>query len=92
MNRWIGSTGDGVFSVDEWTRYGDELRRPLMVADGLTKTNTVMVVGAGLSGLCVAYRLAMKRPDVQVELLEKSDRCGGRLKPGTKGNGCAMWP
>ena len=66
MNRWIGSTGDDVFSVDEWTRYGDELRRPLMVADGLTKANTVMVVGAGLSGLCVAYRLAMKRPDVQV--------------------------
>lgn len=85
MNQWIGSTGDGVFSVDEWTRYGDELRRPLMLAEGLTKANTVMVVGAGLSGLCVAYRLAMKRPDVQIELLEKSDRCGGTIETWNQG-------
>ncbi|HII20384.1 MAG TPA: FAD-dependent oxidoreductase, partial [Candidatus Poseidonia sp.] len=85
MNRWIGSTGDGVFSEDEWTRYGDELRRPLMVADGLTKANKITVVGAGLSGLCVAYRLAMKRPEVQVELLEKSDRCGGTIETWNQG-------
>lgn len=85
MNRWIGSTGDGVYSVDEWTRYGDELRRPLMVANGLGNAKTVLVVGAGLSGLCVAYRLAKKRPDVQIELLEKSDRCGGTIETWNKG-------
>ena len=85
MNRWIGSTGDGVFSEDDWTRYGDELRRPLMVADGLANAGRVSVVGAGLSGLCVAYRLAMKRPDVQVELFEKSDRCGGTIETWNQG-------
>ena len=85
MNRWIGSTGDGVFSEDDWTRYGDELRRPLMVADGLANAGRVLVVGAGLSGLCVAYRLAMKRPDVQVELFEKGDRCGGTIETWNQG-------
>ena len=74
-----------MFSEDDWTRYGDELRRPLMVADGLANAGRVLVVGAGLSGLCVAYRLAMKRPDVQVELFEKSDRCGGTIETWNQG-------
>jgi len=73
-----------VYSVDEWTRYGDELRRPLMVADGLQNAKNILIVGAGLSGLCVAYRLATKRPDVQIELLEKRDRCGGTVETWTK--------
>lgn len=73
-----------MFSVDEWTRYGDELRRPLMVADGLGEAKHVLIVGAGLSGLCVAYRLATKRPDVQFELLEKRERCGGTVETWSK--------
>ena len=69
-----------MFSEEEWTRYGDELRRPLLVAKGLAEASSVLVVGGGLSGLCVAYRLATKRPDLRIELIEKSDRLGGRRR------------
>lgn len=74
-----------MFSEDEWTRYGDELRRPFMLADGLSEATNVLVVGGGLSGLCVAYRIASKRPDVQIELIEKSDRLGGTVETWSNG-------
>ena len=74
-----------MFSQDEWIRYGDELRRPLMLANGLSDATTVMVVGGGLSGLCIAYRLASKRPDLQIELIEKSDRLGGTVETWSNG-------
>ena len=74
-----------MFSEEEWTRYGDELRRPLLVAKGLAEASSVLVVGGGLSGLCVAYRLATKRPDLRIELIEKSDRLGGAVETWSNG-------
>ena len=71
--------------MEDWVRYGDELRRPLCVADALPNSSTVCVVGGGLSGLTVAYRIASKRPDVRVELIEKSDRLGGVIETWTQG-------
>ena len=67
-------------SLEEWIRYGDELRRPLCVASDLGNSSAVCVVGAGLSGLTVAYRIAAKRPDIHVEIVEKSERCGGVIE------------
>ena len=40
---------------------------------------TVAVVGAGISGLAAARRLAASSPDVEVVVLEASDRVGGKL-------------
>ena len=74
-----------MFSEEEWTRYGDELRRPLLIAKGLAEASSVLVVGGGLSGLCVAYRLATKRPDLRIELIEKSDRLGGAVETWSNG-------
>ena len=71
--------------MEDWVRYGDELRRPLCVADDLPNSSTVCVVGGGLSGLSVAYRIASKRPEVRVELIEKSDRLGGVIETWTQG-------
>jgi oxygen-dependent protoporphyrinogen oxidase len=39
----------------------------------------VVVVGAGLSGLSVAFRLRQLRPDVRLTLLEARDRPGGNV-------------
>jgi len=39
-----------VFTQEEWVRYGDELRRPLHIAEDLPKSDKVFVVGAGLPG------------------------------------------
>jgi len=71
--------------LEEWTRYGDELRRPLCVAQGLNRSSQVCVVGGGLSGLSIAYRIASKRPDVRVEIVEKNDRCGGTIETWSRG-------
>ena len=46
---------------------------------------TVAVLGAGLSGLCCAYRLALA--GARVVILEETDRAGGRsltLRHGNK--------
>ena len=61
----------------DWIRYGDEMRRPLLIHKDLAKSSNVVIVGGGLSGLCCAYRLASKRPDIEVVVLEQSNRLGG---------------
>lgn len=63
--------------VDDWIRYGDELRRPLGLAQKAPESTKLVIVGGGLSGLCVAYRIATKRPDIEIVLVEASDRLGG---------------
>src|SRR5437879_671309 len=40
---------------------------------------TVVIVGGGISGLTLAYRLQQEAPAVQVTLLEKENRLGGTL-------------
>lgn len=39
----------------------------------------VVIVGAGLSGLSLAFRLHQARPDVQVTILERNSRPGGNI-------------
>ena len=40
---------------------------------------SVVIVGAGLSGLSLAYRLHRARPDVAITILDKSSRAGGNI-------------
>jgi oxygen-dependent protoporphyrinogen oxidase len=40
---------------------------------------TVVIVGGGLSGLSLAYRLQQAAPHVAITLLEKDDRPGGKI-------------
>src|SRR3712207_5058554 len=40
----------------------------------------VVVVGAGISGLAAAWELRARRPDVEVVVLEATDRVGGKLR------------
>jgi len=49
----------------------------------------VVVVGAGVSGLSAAYRLRERRPDIDVVVLEASDRAGGLLRT-ERGGGCLV--
>lgn len=69
---------DGRMSnVDAWIRHGSEMRRPLLVADDMSTSEKIVIVGGGLSGLCCAYRIAKKRPDIHVFLIEKAPHLGG---------------
>ena len=63
--------------LDEWVLHGDEMRRPLLVNPKIIESTKLVIVGAGLSGLCCAYRIAKKRPDLEVILHEKSSKFGG---------------
>ena len=67
-------------------RYGDELRRPLLTGPQLGQSKKICIVGGGLSGLTIAYRIASKRPDVEIEILEKSERYGGTIETWSEGD------
>ena len=64
-------------SLDEWVLHCDEMRRPLLVNPKISESTKLVIVGAGLSGLCCAYRIAKKRPDLEIILHEKSSKFGG---------------
>ena len=73
-------------TLDDWIRFGDEIRRPLQIADGLEKSSRIAIIGAGLSGLTIAYRIAKRRPDIEIELHEKTERVGGVISTWKKGD------
>ena len=60
-----------------WIKHGDEIRRPLLVNPKLAKSDKIVIVGAGLSGLACAYRISEIRPDIEIKLVEKSGAPGG---------------
>ena len=64
-------------SLESWIKHGEELRRPLIANAKLGDSEKVVIVGGGLSGLCCAYRIAHKRPDISVIILERTNRLGG---------------
>jgi len=39
-----------------------------------------VIIGGGISGLNSAYKLAKQFPHIKIQILEKSDRLGGRIK------------
>ena len=45
----------------------------------MSERRRVVVVGAGITGLTAAFTLATKRPDLEVVVLEASDRVGGKI-------------
>ena len=63
-------------NLDDWVKHGEEMRRPLLVAEELGKSTKVVIVGGGLSGMACAYRIAKKRPDIDVIIHEKFNRLG----------------
>ena len=71
--------------LESWIRHGEELRRPLIANAKLGKSEKVVIVGGGLSGLCCAYRIAQKRPDISVVIHERSNRLGGVINTWQEG-------
>ena len=63
--------------LQNWIRHGDEMRRPLLANSDLSKAEKIVIVGGGLSGLCCALRIAEKRPELPILLVEKSAELGG---------------
>ena len=76
---------DSLYTLEDWVRFGDELRRPLLVGTNLSTSTKLCIVGAGLSGLAIAYRIASKRSDLEIEILERTNRCGGTIETWSEG-------
>ncbi|WAL61529.1 flavin monoamine oxidase family protein [Thermocoleostomius sinensis] len=68
----------GSFSKRTVQAGGASLQRPLLDTTSIDTTSKVLVVGAGIAGLTVAYRL--HQAGVPVEVIEASPRIGGRLR------------
>ncbi len=73
-----------LFSLEDWIRYGDELRRPILIHPDLSSSKEIIIVGGGLSGLTIAYRIGTNRPDVKITILEKRSKLGGEIETWTK--------
>ena len=69
-----------MYTLEDWVRHGDELRRPLLVSKGLVDSESLGIVGGGLSGLSLAYRIGLERPDLPIKLIEKTGRLGGVIE------------
>ena len=76
---------DSLYSLEDWVRFGDELRRPILITPKLSTSTKLCIVGAGLSGLAIAYRIASKRSDLEIEILERTNRCGGTIETWSEG-------
>ena len=63
--------------LNSWILHGDEMRRPFLVNPKLAESSKLVIIGGGLSGLCCAYRIAMKRTDLEIIIHEKSSTLGG---------------
>ena len=68
------------YSIEDWVRHGQELRRPLLVHPSILDGKISVIVGGGLSGMAIGYRIAKKNPERDVVILEKGERLGGVIE------------
>tara|TARA_B100000459_G_scaffold146755_1_gene113854 strand:- start:1235 stop:2494 length:1260 start_codon:yes stop_codon:yes gene_type:complete len=71
--------------IASWVQHGVEMRRPLLVKEKLSQSEKIVIVGGGLSGMCNAFRIAQKRPQMKIILVEKSNRLGGVISTWSDG-------
>lgn len=69
-----GVKADDLFSIESLLYNGPDISA---AARASQRTKRVIIIGAGIAGLVAALRLLEHGHDVQV--LERSDRCGGRI-------------
>ena len=79
---------DSLYSIEDWVRFGDE-RRPLLVDQICPRLrNYVLWCGP----LRIVHRLqdCIEASDLEIEILERTNRCGGTIETWSKENGCVM--
>lgn len=68
------------YSTEDWVKHGQELRRPLLVHPSISDGNVSVIVGGGLSGMVIGYRIAKKNPDRDVVIVERKQNLGGVIE------------
>ena len=74
------------YNTEDWVRHGQELRRPLLVHPSIKEGDTSVIIGGGLSGMVVGYRIAKKSPERKVIIVEKKDHLGGTIETWKSGD------
>ena len=74
------------YNTEDWVRHGQELRRPLLVHPSIKEGDTSVIIGGGLSGMVVGYRIAKKSPERKVVIVEKKDHLGGTIETWKSGD------
>jgi len=74
------------YNTEDWVRHGQELRRPLLVHPSIKEGDTSVIIGGGLSGMVVGYRIAKKSPERKVIIIEKKDHLGGTIETWKSGD------
>ena len=74
------------YNTEDWVKHGQELRRPLLVHPSIKEGDTSVIIGGGLSGMVVGYRIAKKSPQRKVIIIEKKDHLGGTIETWKSGD------
>ena len=74
------------YNTEDWVKHGQELRRPLLVHPSIKEGDTSVIIGGGLSGMVVGYRIAKKSPERKVIIIEKKDHLGGTIETWKSGD------
>ena len=74
------------YNTEDWVKHGQELRRPLLVHPSIKEGDTSVIIGGGLSGMVVGYRIAKKSPERKVIIVEKKDHLGGTIETWKSGD------
>lgn len=72
--------------VEDWNSISPDTEADMLGIEQLNKGDTIAIVGAGISGLTLAWLLNRARPDLKIHIFDKSERVGGWMKSDYDGN------
>lgn len=67
-------------AVESWEGFDEQLEAAITRLHNLKSEEELVILGAGISGLSLAWFVAHARPDINVRVLEKSSRVGGYMQ------------
>lgn len=70
---------DQVLGADKWEEITPQMETTASRLVDLRDGDTAVILGAGISGLSLAWFLANARPDIKIKIVEKKDRVGGYM-------------
>lgn len=66
--------------ISSWEAFDQQLETTITRLHNLKSGEELVILGAGVSGLSLAWFVAHARPDIKVRVLEKSSRVGGYMQ------------
>ncbi|ANB13423.1 oxygen-dependent protoporphyrinogen oxidase [Sugiyamaella lignohabitans] len=84
--KYVESHIDRALGTNSWEDLPDDIETIVTRLHDLKSGQQLVIVGAGISGLSLAWFVAHARPDVKIKILESSSKVGGYLESEKVGN------